>query len=47
MDEYLGKVKNIVLYGAKVPRDVGIFIENERDGNMMKIGWFAHNIVCV
>ena len=47
MDESLGKVKNRVPYGAKFPRDVGVFIESERGGNMMKIGWFAHNIVCV
>ena len=47
MDESLGGVKYRVPYGAKITRDVGVFIESDKDGNKMKIGWLAHNIVCV
>ena len=46
-DESLGEVKYRVPYGAKITRDGGVFIESDMDGNKMKLGWFAHNIVCV
>ena len=47
MNESLGEVKYRVPYGAKITRDGGVFIESDMDGNKMKLGWFAHNIVCV